>query len=164
MDSDRLGLGLLFYRTYFQVRGNFTGGELELEIPAEPRINKTVDRLLAATLHGGAPRSSAEEWQRVRHLRPFLESLADGNRQPTSSRSGRPTVPTYGKRQTSEPAAASAPPTFDPTAPPSVYMPERTTAPKRRSLSKGQRVAVFSLTLVLIATVVISIAIAAQGS
>lgn len=65
LESDRLAIALVFYRSYFQARGDFTGGRIELPIPSEPALNAEVQTLLERALVGSAPRPSAAEWNVV---------------------------------------------------------------------------------------------------
>ena len=60
-DSDVLGLALMFYRAFFQQRGDITRG-LNLPIPAEPEVGTEVRGLLEATFVSDRSRPSMETW------------------------------------------------------------------------------------------------------
>ena len=117
VDSDRLALGLLFFRTYFQVRANFTGTELQFDVPSHPPLNRSVDTLIEKTLHSSSGRSSASEWQRIRHLSTFLEQSGYSENVPAASSNGTHSAPTYGVKRIPSQGVTSAPPTYDPNAP-----------------------------------------------
>lgn len=117
LDSDRLALGLLFFRTYFQVRANFTGAELQFDVPSHPPLNRSVDKLIERTLHSKSGRSTAGEWQRIRHLSTFLEQNGYDKSDNSMSSSGTRSAPTYGVKRTATQGVTSAPPTYDPSAP-----------------------------------------------
>lgn len=62
VDSDRLGLALTFYRTFYQRAGNFTDGQIDIDVPDEPTVPDSVRELCREGLKMTTPRTSAEQW------------------------------------------------------------------------------------------------------
>ncbi len=63
IDSDRLCLALAIYRTYFQARGDFTGGLASLgDLPTSPPVNHELSNLFSRAFVDSAPRPAAAEW------------------------------------------------------------------------------------------------------
>ena len=62
-DSDRLGLA--FYRLFFQARGNFTGTDLDLQIPDTPPLPRPTHELLQRSLTMTVPRPAPSEWMSI---------------------------------------------------------------------------------------------------
>lgn len=112
VDSDRLAIGLLFFRTYFQVRANFTGMELRFEIPSEPKLNRSTEKLINNTLHSQSGRSPAVEWQKVRDLHTFL--LENSGSSPHAESNTKPSADRGSLRTYRTAAALSTPPAYDP--------------------------------------------------
>ena len=170
VDSDRLALGLLFFRTYFQVRANFTGIDLEFDVPHRPPLNRSVDKLIENTLHSRSGRSSANDWQRIRHLPTFLEHNGFNDSDTASAARSASAAPTYGARPATARNASSAPPTYDPTAPEPTSTPTSaqtastssvgspTQASARKPLRKNPIFIFLLLTCVILATVAILLA------
>lgn len=63
VDSDRLAMALVFYRSYFQARGDFTGAKIALPVPDVPAVDPGVRELLERALVDHAPRPAAKEWR-----------------------------------------------------------------------------------------------------
>lgn len=68
LESDRLSLALVFYRSYFQARGDFTGGRISLAIPDVPSVNAALKEVLGRALVDSSPRPAASEWSSIRRV------------------------------------------------------------------------------------------------
>lgn len=62
-DSDRLALGLAFYRTFYSARGDFSGGQIHLQLPETPPLPPEVSAVAQRSLSNDAPRPTPFEWR-----------------------------------------------------------------------------------------------------